>query len=110
MLIFFGIVFFGIKGNWENILTYLDDIFFIVLIHNSLAFLLGFNWAKLMNMSLANTKAITIETGIQNSGLALIIALNFFSDLGGMALVAAWWGIWHLLSGFIVAMWLSRRQ
>lgn len=110
MVIFFGIVFFGIKGNWENILTYVDDIFFIVLIHNSLAFLLGFSWAKLMNMSLANTKAITIETGIQNSGLALIIALNFFSDLGGMALVAAWWGIWHLLSGFLVAMWLGRKS
>ncbi len=110
MIIFFGIVFFGIKGNWENILNYVDDIFFIVLIHNSLAFLLGFSWAKLMKMSVANTKAITIETGIQNSGLALIIALNFFSDLGGMALVAAWWGIWHLLSGFIVAMWLSRKQ
>lgn len=108
MVIFFGIVFFGIKGNWENILTYVDDIFFIVLIHNSLAFLLGFSWAKLMKMSIANTKAITIETGIQNSGLALIIALNFFSDLGGMALVAAWWGIWHLLSGFIAAMWLKR--
>jgi len=108
MLIFFGIVFFGIKGNWENILTYVDDIFFIVLIHNSLAFLLGFSWAKLMKMSIANTKAISIETGIQNSGLALIIALNFFSDLGGMALVAAWWGIWHLLSGFVVAMWLGR--
>lgn len=108
MVIFFGIVFFGIKGNWENVLTYVDDIFFIVLIHNSLAFLLGFSWAKLMKMSVANTKAITIETGIQNSGLALIIALNFFSDLGGMALVAAWWGIWHLLSGFIAAMWLKR--
>jgi len=108
MIIFFGIVFFGIKGNWENILTYIDDIFFIVLIHNSLAFMLGFSWSKLMKMSLADTKAITIETGIQNSGLALIIALNFFSDLGGMALVAAWWGIWHLLSGFLVAMWLGR--
>jgi len=108
MIIFFGIVFFGIKGNWENILTYVDDIFFIVLIHNSLAFLLGFSWAKLMKLSVANIKAITIETGIQNSGLALIIALNFFGDLGGMALVAAWWGIWHLLSGFLVAMWLGR--
>ncbi|MEM1123958.1 MAG: bile acid:sodium symporter family protein, partial [Bacteroidota bacterium] len=109
IIIFFGIVFFGIKGNWDNILNYLDDVFMIVLVHNSLAFLLGFSWAKLNKMSLANTKAITIETGIQNSGLALIIALNFFSDLGGMALVAAWWGIWHLLSGFAVAMWLNRK-
>lgn len=109
MLIFFGIVFFGIKGNWENILNYVDDIFFIVLLHNTLAFLLGFSWAKLNKMSMPNVKAITIETGIQNSGLALIIALNFFGDLGGMALVAAWWGIWHLLSGFLVAMLLNKR-
>ena len=63
-----------------------------------------------MKMNLADTKAISIETGIQNSGLALIIALNFFSDLGGIALVAAWWGIWHLISGFVVAMWLNRYQ
>ena len=110
ILIFFGIVVFGIKGNWENILKYVDDIFLVVLVHNSLAFLLGFSWARLMKMNLADTKAISIETGIQNSGLALIIALNFFSDLGGIALVAAWWGIWHLISGFVVAMWLNRYQ
>lgn len=110
ILIFFGIVIFGIKGNWENILNYVDDIFLIVLVHNSLAFLLGFSWAKFMKLSLPNVKAVTIETGIQNSGLALIIALNFFSNLGGMALVAAWWGIWHLISGFAVAMWFSRTK
>lgn len=110
ILIFFGIVVFGIKGNWENILNYLDDIFLIVLVHNSLAFLLGFSWARIMKLSLRDTKAVSIETGIQNSGLALIIALNFFSTLGGIALVAAWWGIWHLISGFAVAMWWSKKS
>jgi len=109
IIIFFGIVIFAVLGNLDNILNYLDDIFFIVLLHNTLAFLLGFYWAKLMRMSEKNIRAISIETGIQNSGLALIIVFNFFSELGGMALVAAWWGIWHLISGFLVAMWWSNK-
>jgi BASS family bile acid:Na+ symporter len=42
---------------------------------------------------------LAIETGIQNSGLGLILIFNFFGGLGGMALVAGWWGIWHIVSG-----------
>ena len=110
IIIFFGIVVFAVIGNFENILNYLDDIFFIVLIHNALAFLLGYYWARFMKMSSKNVRAISIETGIQNSGLALIIVFNFFEGLGGMALVTAWWGIWHLISGFSVAMWWSNQK
>lgn len=110
IIIFFGIVIFAVIGNFDNILNYLGDIFFIVLIHNSAAFLLGFGWARLMKLSEPNIRAVSIETGIQNSGLALILIFNFFSGLGGMALVAAWWGIWHLIAGFAVAMWWSRRE
>lgn len=110
ILIFFGIVIFGIMGNLENIKNYIGDIFFIVLLHNSLAFLLGFSWSTLMGLSQKNIRAVSIETGIQNSGLALIIVFNFFDGLGGMALVTAWWGIWHLIAGFTVAMWWSRRD
>jgi BASS family bile acid:Na+ symporter len=110
ILIFLGIVVFGIMGNIENIMNYVGDIFMIVFIHNALAFTLGYTWAKWMNMSEKNIRAISIETGIQNSGLALIIIFNFFSELGGMALVAAWWGIWHLIAGFVIALWWSRKD
>ena len=51
-----------------------------------------------------------IETGIQNSGLGLVLIFNFFGGLGGMALVAAFWGIWHIVSGLTVATFWSRRQ
>ncbi|HEY5692214.1 MAG TPA: bile acid:sodium symporter family protein, partial [Cyclobacteriaceae bacterium] len=45
---------------------------------------------------------------IQNSGLGLILIFGFFNGLGGMAIVAAWWGIWHILSGLTIASYWSR--
>jgi BASS family bile acid:Na+ symporter len=44
-------------------------------------------------------RAVSIEVGIQNSALGLILIFNFFDGLGGMAIVTAWWGIWHIVSG-----------
>ena len=108
MLIFFGIVIFALIGNFDNIINYIGDIFFIILLQNSLAFILGYQWAKLMGLNRKDRRAISIETGIQNSGLALILIFNFFDGLGGMALVAAWWGIWHLIAGFAIATWWGR--
>jgi BASS family bile acid:Na+ symporter len=51
----------------------------------------------------ADRRAITIETGIQNSGLGLILIFAFFGGLGGMAVVAAFWGMWHAISGLALA-------
>ena len=53
-------------------------------------------------------KTISIETGIQNSGLGLVLIFNpkIFPpelELGGMAIIAAWWGIWHIFSGLTMA-------
>jgi BASS family bile acid:Na+ symporter len=63
----------------------------------------GFLTAKLANLPFQDVKTIAIETGIQNSGLGLVLIFSFFSGLGGMAILTAWWGIWHLISGIIVA-------
>ncbi len=52
---------------------------------------------------------MSIECGIQNSGLGLILIFNFFNGLGGMAIVAAWWGIWHIVAGLTLATFWSRR-
>jgi BASS family bile acid:Na+ symporter len=52
---------------------------------------------------------VTIEVGIQNSALGLILIFNFFDGRGGMALIAALWGIWHIISGLSVAFLFSRR-
>lgn len=108
LVLFFGFVIFAVKGNWDNIVNYLGGIFIIVLVYNTLALAMGYYWSRLNGLNKYDAQAISIETGIQNSGLALILIFNFFDGLGGMAMVAAWWGVWHLISGFGIAMWWSR--
>ena len=49
-------------------------------------------------------RAISLEVGVQNSGLGLALIFNFFAGLGGTAMVAAWWGTWHLVGGFTMAV------
>ena len=103
MIIFLSIVIFAIVGNIENIQNYLHLVFFLVLAHNMIALVIGYQWARLMGLEKREIRTISIETGIQNSGLALILIFNFFDGLGGMAMIAAWWGTWHLISGFALA-------
>ena len=108
IIIFFGFVVFAAIGNWQNIVDYLHIVFWIVLVHNTLALAMGYGFGKLNKLPKKDVRAISIETGIQNSGLGLILIFNFFDGLGGMAMIAAWWGIWHLISAFCLAMWYAR--
>lgn len=109
IFIFMSFVLVALFLNFENAKDHLGKVFWVVFVHNSLALALGFFFAKLNGLSSFDARAISIETGIQNSGLALILIFNFFDGLGGMALVAAWWGIWHLISGFSLAMFWRNR-
>ena len=84
-------------------MDYVFYVFWIVIIHNLVAFMTGFSIAKLMGLAKKDVRSITIETGIQNSGLGLLLIFTFFDGLGGMALLAAFWGIWHLVSGLILS-------
>jgi len=105
-IIFIGFVVAAVSGNIENLKNHLHIVFFIVLIHNGLALLIGYIWPrKIMKLPVNDCRTISIETGIQNSGLALILIFNFFDGNGGMALIAAWWSIWHLISALGLAWW-----
>ncbi|WP_419214162.1 bile acid:sodium symporter family protein [Maribacter sp. X9] len=86
---------------------YILYVFWIVLIHNLIAFSTGYSVAKLFRLSVKDCKSITIETGIQNSGLGLLLIFTFFDGLGGMALLAAFWGVWHIISGLLLATFWS---
>jgi len=110
MAIFIGFVVFAVMGNWEIIKEHLHLVFFLVFLHNSLAFLVGYYFSKLNRLPEKDARAISIETGIQNTGLGLVLVFNFFEGIGGMALVMACWGVWHLISGFTLAMWWSRSK
>ena len=81
-----------------------------VVVQNALALTIGYLSATALQAPIKDRRAIAIETGIQNSGLGLVLIFNFFGGLGGMALVAAFWGIWHIISGLTVATIWSRRD
>ena len=109
-LVFFVLlVFIALYNNWTIFMDYVLYVFWIVLLHNLVAFATGFSLAKLFSLSNENVRSITIETGIQNSGLGLLLIFTFFDGLGGMALLAAFWGIWHLVSGLVLAGLWSKK-
>ncbi|EON76642.1 Na(+) dependent transporter,Sodium Bile acid symporter family [Lunatimonas lonarensis] len=108
--IFGAIVLVAFYSNYNLFLQFILLIFGWVLAHNGAALLAGFSLAKLFRLSLEDTKTLTIETGIQNSGLALILIFGYFDGLGGMAIIAGWWGIWHILSGLsVAALWKPKK-
>lgn len=109
-LVFFVVlIFIALYANRVIFLEYVLYVFWIVVLHNLVAFFTGFSMAKAFGLSSENTKTITIETGIQNSGLGLLLIFTFFDGLGGMALLTAFWGIWHLVSGLILASFWSSK-
>ena len=114
MIIFFAYVIIAFSLNFEYFTQYIKYVFWLVLAHNTLAILTGFSVATLFGISKRNRRSISIETGIQNSGLALILIFNpdvFPVELGtgGMAMIAGWWSIWHILSGFTISLFWGRK-
>lgn len=103
LLFFVALIFLALYKNKAIFLDYVFYVFWLVVLHNIVAFLTGFSLAKMMGFSKKNIKSITIETGIQNSGLGLLLIFTFFDGLGGMAILTAFWGIWHLVSGLVLA-------
>ncbi|MCH7413886.1 bile acid:sodium symporter family protein [Belliella sp. R4-6] len=103
ILIFAGFVGIAFFGNYQLFIRFIGLIFLWVLGHNMMALFSGFSLAKIFKLNLPDTKTLTIETGIQNSGLGLVLIFTYFDGLGGMAIIAAWWGIWHIISGMSIA-------
>lgn len=108
ILFFLGFLAVAFYSNFDNVLNYIGFVFFLVLIHNAVALSSGYLMGKLGRLPDASTRTLVVETGIQNSGLGLILIFNFFDGLGGMLLVALWWGMWHVVSGLSLAFVLSR--
>jgi BASS family bile acid:Na+ symporter len=101
--LFAGLITIAILANSQQLGQYLHLVFWLVLVHNALAIFIGWSFSRFLRLDVKNQRTIAIETGIQNSGLGLIIIINFYESMGAMLLVAAWWGIWHLISGATMA-------
>ncbi|PYC24466.1 bile acid:sodium symporter [Aquipseudomonas alcaligenes] len=106
MLAFVGLAF---GRNWQQFLQHFHLFFWLVVAHNAMALLIGYGSARLSGLPVADRRAITLEVGIQNSALGLVIIFTFFPQASGMLLIAAFWGCWHLVSGLSLA-WLWSRS
>ena len=99
----------ALAANWEYFVRYVGLVVGVVLVHNASALATGYGLAGAAALPERDRRAVSIECGIQNSGLGLILIFDFFGGLGGMAVVAAFWGIWHIVAGLSVATLWSRR-
>jgi BASS family bile acid:Na+ symporter len=96
-----------------NISVFIDHIAIIALavfLQDTMALALGYGIASSFRLSEYNRRAVTFEVGIRNAGLGLGIVFSFFDGIGGMALVAGWWGIWDIIAGLVLASWWARRM
>jgi bile acid:Na+ symporter, BASS family len=83
---------------------------FIVIAHNACGLFFGWAAATAMGVTERDRRAVMIEAGMQNSGLALgIIAVQFNADLG-MVIIASLWGMWHIVSGLGCALYWRRKD
>jgi len=115
LLFFVAMVVMAFGNNLDLFVKYIIFIFILVLIHNGLALSMGYGLASAFRLPNIDRRAITIESGIQNSGLGLVLLFNpkiFPPDLliGGMLFVTAWWGIWHIVSGMAISFYWSRKK
>ncbi len=114
VIIFIGFIVVALANNFDLFLRFIHLFFLLVLIHNVLALLSGYLLAATFKLPKNDRRTISIETGIQNSGLALVLIFNpkIFPpelEIGGMAFIAAWWGIWHIVSGLGLAFFWGRQ-
>jgi BASS family bile acid:Na+ symporter len=98
----------ALAANWQYFLDYVGMVVGIVFVHNALALATGYGLARAAGLVERDRRAVSIECGIQNSGLGLILIFGYFDGLGGMAVITAWWGIWHIVAGLSVAGTWSR--
>lgn len=114
LLFFVAMVIGMLSANFSQFVSYVHLVFIFVLLQNGLAMSTGYFFGKINKLSQTDQRTLAIETGIHNSGLALALIFNpkIFPpemELGGMAIIAAWWGIWHIISGLGVAyLWSGK--
>lgn len=105
-----AIIVVGVANNWDVFVDYIGVVLLAVFLHDALALLLGYGIGRATRLPDASVRAMTFEVGIRNAGLGLLLVFTYFDGLGGMALVAAWWGIWDIIAGLTVAVLWRRTR
>lgn len=109
IIIFLAFIVGAFANNFSLFIEHIHFVLFLVIFHNAILLFTGFSFAKIFGLSYLNQKTISIETGIQNAGLGLLLVFSFFDGLGGMALLVAFWAIWDILSGLLISFFWSKK-
>ena len=122
ILLFFGMIiasFTQVVTSFEPKLSVYMSIvcaFVVVIIHNACALSTGYFGGTFAKLPDADRRSLTIEVGIQNSGLGLVLLFNtaifppeVWSHNGGMVIITALWGVWHIIAGLSVARFFTRK-
>ncbi|MGE6473982.1 bile acid:sodium symporter family protein [Psychrobacter sp. NPDC078631] len=108
LLVLMAFVAIAFSSNFALFLERFHSFFWLVVGHNLLALALGYGMGLMLKLPVADRRAVTLEVGIQNSGLGLVILFTFFPEAGGMMLITAFWGVWHLVSGLTLSQIWAR--
>ena len=102
------IVAFVVSANLDRILATAATVFVAVALHNLFGLGLGFALARALGMEESKTRAVTIEVGMQNSGLAVSLAVLHFNPAA--AIPGALFSVWHNLTGPALATYWARKS
>lgn len=106
-----GFIIGALAGNWSYFVAFLGIILLVVAVHDAIALAIGYGTAYLGGLGTRERKALTFEVGIRNAGLGLGLVFTFFGGLGGMAIVAGWWGVWDIIAGLALAsLWAAHTK
>ncbi|MCK7597476.1 bile acid:sodium symporter family protein [Microbulbifer sp. CAU 1566] len=103
LLVFLLFVVLSFSKHWQTAVQIAGSVLVLVIAHNALAFLIGDLASRATGLPQGDRRAVTMEVGIQNSGLALAILFTFYPGAGEMLVIAGFWGVWHLVSGLCLA-------
>ncbi len=109
LLALVAFILIAFAGNFGAFKDHIAIIAIAVFLLDAVALSLGYGIASTFRLSEYNRRAVTFEVGVRNSGIGLGIVFTFFDGLGGMALVAGWWGIWDIIAGLVLAGWWAKR-
>jgi bile acid:Na+ symporter, BASS family len=110
LIIFFAIIILAVAKNWVNLVAYLSYVFWLVAMHNALGLGTGYAVGRVFRLPENDARTLAFEAGVHNTALGMILIFNFFDGLGGMILLAAWWGTWDLVTGYGLAEWFRRNR
>ncbi|MNZ74269.1 Sodium Bile acid symporter family protein [compost metagenome] len=105
-----GFIVGAIAGNWQFFVGYAGLVLLAVALHDAVAFATGYLCARLTGLEDYERRAVTMEVGVRNAGLGLVLIFSFFGGLGGMAVVAGVWGFWDIIAGLALASLWGRKN